>query len=197
MRFVLRRAGAFLLTLWAAVTINFLLPRLMPGTPADAAIARLSRNGQLDPNARAAIESMLGVPTDSLWHQYLDYLGQLGRFDFGVSYAFYPQSVGHLVAEALPWTLLLVGSVTVIAFTFGALMGALAAWRRGTWVDSLPTVGGSTLSAFPYSGRRCCCSTSWLPPGWLPTGGAYDAAAIPNWSLEFVGDALWHSILPA
>jgi peptide/nickel transport system permease protein len=197
-RFVLRRAGAFLLTLWAAVTINFLLPRLMPGTPADAAIARLSRNGQLDPNARAAIESMLGVPTDSLWHQYLDYLGQLGRFDFGVSYAFYPQSVGHLVAEALPWTLLLVGSVTVIAFTFGALMGALAAWRRGTWVDSLPTVSGSTLSAFPYFWTALLLLYFLgYRTGWLPTGGAYDAAAIPNWSLEFVGDALWHSILPA
>jgi len=198
MRYVLRRLGLLVLTLWAAVTLNFVIPRLMPGSPTDAAIAKLAQNGPVTPAVQAAIEAQLGVPGGSWWNQYVDYLGNVLTLDFGVSYTFFPQQVSGLVAGALPWTLVMVGLVTVLAFVLGTLIGVGAAWRRGTWVDSLPTVGGSFLSAFPYfwTALLIVFFLGYVA-GWFPTSGAYSATATPNLSWQFLGDALYHAALPA
>jgi len=197
-RFVLNKVGLLALTLWAAITLNFLLPRLMPGSPADAALARLAQNGPVSPDTRAAIEAQLGVPTGGMWDQYLGYLGSVARFDFGVSYTFFPQSVAGLVTAALPWTIILVGLVTIVAFIFGTLLGVLAAWKRGTWLDMLPTVGGTFASAFPYfwTALLLVFFLGYVG-GVFPTSGAFSRAATPEFTLAFLGDALYHAILPA
>src|SRR6476659_7193598 len=91
--YVARKAGLLLLTLWAAITLNFILPRLMPGSPADAALAKLAQNGPVSDATKAAIEAQLGVPTGNILEQYVAYLHQVVTLDFGVSYTFYPQSV--------------------------------------------------------------------------------------------------------
>ncbi|TFD47721.1 ABC transporter permease [Cryobacterium frigoriphilum] len=198
MRFVLTKIGLLLLTLWAAVTLNFLLPRLMPGSPADAALAKLAQNGPVSPATKAAIEAQLGVPTGSMFDQYLQYLGNVATFDFGVSYTFFPQPVAGLVAAALPWTLVLVGLVTIIAFIFGTLLGVLAAWKRGTWLDTLPTVGGTFASAFPYfwTALLLLFFLGYVA-GWFPTSGAYGRGTTPEFSAAFLLDAIYHAILPA
>ncbi|TFD32079.1 ABC transporter permease [Cryobacterium cryoconiti] len=198
MRYTLSKIGLLLLTLWAAVTLNFLLPRLMPGSPADAAIAKLAQNGPVSPSTRAAIEAQLGVPTGSAWNQYVEYLNNVVHFDFGVSYTFFPQSVASLVGTALPWTLVLVGFVTIVAFIFGTLLGVLAAWKRGSWLDTLPTVGGTFASAFPYfwTALLLLFFLGYVA-GWFPTSGAYSSSATPELSVPFLLDALYHSILPA
>ena len=198
MRFVLTKLGLLLLTLWAAVTLNFLLPRLMPGSPADAALAKLAQNGPVSPATRAAVEAQLGVPTGSMFDQYLQYLGNVATFDFGVSYTFFPQPVAGLVAAALPWTLVLVGLVTIFAFIFGTLLGVLAAWKRGTWLDTLPTVGGTFASAFPYfwTALLLLCFLGYVA-GWFPTSGAYGRGTTPEFSAAFLLDAVYHAILPA
>ena len=100
-------------------------------SPADAAVAKLSQNGPVSPATRAAIEAQLGVPTGSWWHQYVEYLNTVVHLRFGVSYTFFPQKVSGMVAQALPWTLVMVGLVTVLAFVVGSLIGVAAAWRRG------------------------------------------------------------------
>ncbi|UFU06833.1 ABC transporter permease [Ruania halotolerans] len=198
MRYALRRFGLFALTLWAAVTLNFALPRMMPGDPADAAVARLAQNGPVDEATRAAVEAQLGIPDGNLIEQYLTYLGQVVRLDFGVSYTFYPQPVAELVGDALPYTLILVGAVTVLAFCLGTLLGVLAAWRRGSWLDALPTVSGSFINTFPYFWTALLL-LFFLGYGlhWFPTSGAFSPTAWPEWSLTFIGDALYHAILPA
>jgi peptide/nickel transport system permease protein len=161
MRYALRKVGLLLLTVWAAVTVNFILPRLMPGSPADAVLAKLAHNGPVNPATKAAIEAQLGVPTGNLGSQYLDYLNSLLHFNFGLSYTFFPESVGSLVLAALPWTIVLVGVVTIVAFIVGTLLGVLAAWKRGTWFETLPTVAGTFASAFPYFWTALlCCSSS-------------------------------------
>jgi peptide/nickel transport system permease protein len=197
-RYLLGKVGLLLLTLWAAVTLNFLLPRLMPGSPADAAIAKLAQNGPVSPSTRAAIEAQLGVPTGSAWDQYLQYLNNVVHLDFGVSYTFFPQSVASLVGTALPWTLVLVGFVTIVAFISGTLLGVLAAWKRGTWLDTLPTVGGTFASAFPYfwTALLLLFFLGYVA-GWFPTSGAYGSAAAPEVTGTFLLDALYHAILPA
>jgi peptide/nickel transport system permease protein len=198
MTYVLRKVGLLILTLWAAITLNFVLPRLMPGSPADAAVAKLSQNGPVSAATRKAIEIQLGVPNGNLLEQYGQYLGQVATLHFGVSYTFYPQPVADLVAGALPYTLLLVGLVTIVAFVCGTLLGVLAAWKRGTWLDALPTLGGSFASAFPYFW------TALLLLFFLgyvfkvfPTSGAYGVTNAPGFNAGFIGSAVNHAILPA
>lgn len=196
--YILRKLGLFVLTLWAAITVNFILPRLMPGTPADAALAKLAQNGPVSEATKAAIEAQLGVPNGNLLEQYVQYLGQVVTLDFGVSYTFYPQTVNELVSTALPYTIVLVGVVTILAFVLGTLLGVLAAWKRGTWMDTVPTLAGSFASAFPYFWTALLllffAGYVWRL---FPTSGAYGPTATPNFSLEFIVDALYHAALPA
>src|SRR5581483_358701 len=150
MRYLGRRAGMFVLTLWAAVTLNFVIPRLMPGSPTDAALAKFAGQGSVSPAQRAAIGAMLGLPHGSLLSQYGSYLADLAQFKFGISYTYFPESVASVIGQAMPWTLVLVGTATVIAFVVGTLLGVLAAWHRGRTLDAMATVGSAFSSAFPY-----------------------------------------------
>ena len=132
MRFILRRLGFFVVTLWAAVTLNFLIPRLMPG---NAAIAMMGRyKGHVNPQALHALEVAFGVNAhQSLVSAYFTYLGNIVRGDFGISLTFFPDTVTHQVLQALPWTLALVGVTTVFAFVLGTADRArlrVAARRR-------------------------------------------------------------------
>ncbi|WP_313540577.1 ABC transporter permease [Leifsonia aquatica] len=198
MKYALRKLGLFMLTLWAAITLNFLLPRLMPGSPTDAAIAKLSQNGPVTQATRDAIEAQLGVPGGNLWDQYVSYLHQVVTFDFGVSYTFYPQSVGELIGQAFPYTIMLVGIVTIVAFVLGTLTGVLAAWRRNTWLDSLPTLTGTFASTFPYfwTALLLLFFLGYVLH-WFPTSGAYGPTATPMFSWDFIVDAAYHAVLPA
>jgi peptide/nickel transport system permease protein len=197
MRFVLRRLGFFVVTLWAAVTLNFLIPRLMPG---NAALAMMSRyKGHIQPQALHAIEIAFGINThQSLVHAYFTYLGNIARGDFGISLTFFPDAVSHQVLQALPWTLGLVGATTILAFLLGTLIGLVSAWRRGGFLDgALPPIFVIT-SAFPYFWLALLAI--WLfsiKLGWLPESGGYDVQTNVAWSWAFVGDVIRHSVLPA
>ncbi|HEX5118634.1 MAG TPA: ABC transporter permease [Pseudonocardiaceae bacterium] len=194
----MRKLITFVATLWAALTVNFFIPRLMPGTPADAAIAKLAGVGPVSPAARQAIQDTLGVPTGSLAAQYWHYLDDVVHLRFGLSYTYFPQSVGSLIAGALPWTLVLVGSATVLAFVVGTLAGVAAAWRRGRVTDTLATVGSTFTSAFPYFWTALLLLFVFaFGLNWFPIKGGYAVDASPNWSASFVADAAFHSILPA
>src|ERR1051326_846835 len=104
MRFVLRRLGFFVVTLWAAVTANFLIPRLMPGNPALAMMSRY--RGHINPASLHALETAFGVnKPQSLLCGYFSYLGNGARGRFGVSLTFFPDAVSRDVLQALPWTL--------------------------------------------------------------------------------------------
>src|SRR5437762_3946825 len=149
MRFVVRRLGFFLVTLWAAVTLNFLIPRLMPG---NAAIAMMSRyKGHVNPQAMHALEIAFGVHNhQSLVSSYFTYLGNIARGHFGVSLTFFPDTVAHQVLQALPWTLALVGITTILAFFLGTLIGLVSGWRRGGALDGVLPPLFVITSAFPY-----------------------------------------------
>ena len=149
MRYALRRLGFFVLTLWAALTLNFLLPRLMPGNPALAMIAKF--HGALGPGELQALDTLFGVNTHaSLPVQYVDYLHNVATLNFGTSLSQYPASVSSVIGSAVWWTFGLVGITTVLAFVLGTGLGIVAAWRRGGKLDSvLPPVFVIT-SAVPY-----------------------------------------------
>src|ERR1700735_2858213 len=122
MRYVLRRLGFFVLTLWAALTLNFLLPRLMPGNPALAMLGKF--HGELSPKALNALEILFGVNShESLIDQYFGYLHQILTGNLGTSLSEYPASVTSVIGSAIWWTFGLFGCTTVLAFLFGTVTG--------------------------------------------------------------------------
>lgn len=199
MRAVLTRVALFGLTLWAAVTLNFLLPRLMPGSPLDAALARLAASGQQVTNAQMrAIEAQLGSPNGSLLSQYGQYLSDIVHLRFGTSFTDPTQSVASAIGKALPWTLVLVGVTTVIAFAVGTLLGVYAGWRRGRRADTAVTTTATFFGAFPpfWLGLLLLYVLAYRL-NWFPIMGGYSQGLTPNLSWSFLANAAFHSVLPA
>ncbi|MCK0118151.1 ABC transporter permease [Isoptericola sp. S6320L] len=196
MRFAVRRTIFYLITAWAAVTINFLIPRLMPGDPVTALMGRMQ--GRIDSNAEQSIRVLFGLDTESsVWQQYVDYWGLLLRGDLGLSFTFFPTPVADIVQQALPWTVGLVGIATIIAFTLGTLVGTAIGWRRGTWADSLLPIT-TFFSAVPYFWLGLIAITVFsVTLGWFPSSGSYDRGLVPTWSWEFVGSVIYYGFLPA
>jgi len=198
-RFLLRRLGFFLLTLWAALTLNFFLPRFMPGDPLSA--LRIATKGKV---SQATLEHMLTSygfkPNANIFVQYTDYLGNMLTGDWGVSIGggSLGQSVSSLVGRAAPWTIGLVGVTTVLAFLAGSLIGTVAAWRRGGTVDAvLPSVFVIT-SALPYFVVGLFLISLFSINTWhvLPNDFNYDTDIVPGFSPGFVGSVLQHAVLP-
>jgi peptide/nickel transport system permease protein len=197
MRFLLRRAGFFVLTLWACITLNFLLPRLMPGNPAIALLAKF--HGRLNPSALKAIEIALGVNThESLTSQYFSYLHNLATGNLGVSITFFPDSVSSVIRGAILYTLGLVGVTTIVAFILGTLIGIIGAWRRGGWLDSLLPPIFVITSAIPYFWVGMLLILVFgIQLHWFPYDFAYDPSLTPSLTPSFIGNVIEHSILPA
>lgn len=197
MRFLLRRAGFFVLTLWAAVTLNFLLPRMMPGNPALAMMGKF--HGRLTGQALQNLETIFGVNTrESLLAQYWHYLGDMATGNFGTSLFFFPSPVGQVVRAAIPWTLGLFGVVTILAFFLGTGVGIISAWRRGGVVDSVAPPLLVITSAIPYFWVGMMFILIFgLKLQWLPWSGGMDITETPAWTGEFIGNVVQHAILPA
>jgi peptide/nickel transport system permease protein len=197
LRYALRRLGFFVLTLWAALTLNFLLPRMMPGNPALAMMTKF--HGELGPNALHALSILFGVNAhQSLISQYFGYLHQVVTGNFGISLAFYPQPVSSVVGSAIWWTLGLVGITTVLAFVLGTGLGVVAAWRRGGRLDSVMPPVFVITSAIPYFWVGMVLVLIFaLTLHWLPEqGGFYVTTDTPAFSAGYLGDVLEHALLP-
>src|SRR5262249_52893382 len=138
MRRLLRRIGLYLLAIWAAVTINFFLPRLAPGNPAEAALLRLEQHGSITPAAQKALEIEFGGDTSvPLLVQYLKYLDNLLHGNLGISTTYFPSSVGDIINQNIRWTLVLLSISVLISFALGTLIGVFMAWRRGSPFDTI------------------------------------------------------------
>jgi peptide/nickel transport system permease protein len=197
MRFALRRLGFFAVTLWAALTLNFFLPRLMPGNPAEAMMGKF--RGPVSPQALQALEVAFGVNTkEGLFGQYLHYLGNVATGNFGTSLYFYPQSVGRVILDALPWTLGLVGLTTILAFALGTGIGILAAWRRGGRLDSIAPPVFVITSAIPYFWVGMMLILVFAEQlQWFPAAFGYNISLTPSLSLPFIVNVVEHAVLPA
>ncbi|MFC5799941.1 ABC transporter permease [Streptomyces formicae] len=178
--------------------MNFLIPRLMPGDPASAIVQQLEQQsgGTVAPETLRSLHDLFGNPNANLLQQYADYLGSLARFDFGISISRFPVPVGQLLADGLPWTLLLVGSTTVLAFLIGTGLGIVAGWKPGSRLDSFLGPLSTFLGAVPYF--WIALVAVWLFSlvlGWFPAGGGYDPDLYGR--SGYFGSVLYHAALPA
>lgn len=201
MRFYLQKVGFYVVALWAALTLNFLIPRLMPGNPVDILIAKMGAAGQpVTPQTREALAIALGQGGGGNWlQQYGAYLANLAHGNLGVSVVDFPESVTTVIGQALPWTIALIGMSTIISFLLGIGLGTFAGWRRGSWLDNLIPVT-TMFQAVPYF---------WLALilvlvltrviALFPYAGGYNvnAGIVPGFSLQFFGSVLYYGFLPA
>ncbi|MDN6428969.1 MAG: ABC transporter permease [Propionibacterium sp.] len=201
MKYYVRRITFYVITLWAAISLNFLLPRLMPGDARSIFIDKLMRRGgEITPAMENSINLIFGAENSSMWEQYLHYWRNLMRGDLGVSVTKFPAPVTELIAAALPWTLVLVGLATVISFVLGVGIGAFAGWKRGTAADAIiPAM--TLLQSVPYFWLALIfVSLFSVSLGWFPIIGGYSMrnfAGGPELSWAFLGSAIYHGILPA
>jgi peptide/nickel transport system permease protein len=184
--------------LFVGLVLNFLLPRLVPGNPVDAIIARLGRSGvQAESLQRihAHYVEEFGL-NESMWSQFLTYLGNLAHFDMGTSFGSYPASVSDMILEALPWSIGLQVPAILIGWVVGNALGALAAYKSG-WFDRGAFLSSLFLQSMPYY----CLAILLLylfavaiPT--LPPGGGYEPGTTPELTLTFIVDIMRHYWLP-
>jgi peptide/nickel transport system permease protein len=194
-KFILRRLAFYVVAGWVALTLNFFIPRAMPGNAVQAIMAKFPN---LQPSAYRALQAMLGVGhPGSLWGQYWAYLNDVFHLNFGTDLIEYPAQVSTLLAQTIPWTLTLVGTATVIAFLVGTGLGIVAGWRHGGWIDrALP--GLMFLQAIPYFFLALVLiELLAIRVRLFPIAQGYAGGLVPGWHWAFIGSAIYHSLLPA
>lgn len=198
MSYVLRRLVFYLIAGWASLSLNFLIPRLMPGDPGLALQAQLSRSGQqLRPEQLEAMMKAYGVSNDPMYVQYFEYVTNIFRGEFGVSTWQFPQPVTTVLLSGAKWTALLMGTALIISFLLGSFLGILGAWKRGSWMDNISPPFFVFLGSLPYF---------WIAPlfvflfsfqlGWFPARHSYNIDYSPGWTWNYISSVFVHMALP-
>ena len=196
MKYLLRHLGLYLLAAWAALTLNFILPRTMPGDPVTSLIGRM--RGRFTPEQIQATRALYGFDNGSIFQQYVEYVSHVLKGDFGISISAYPVPVSSIISTALMWTILLGTVVLVLGFGIGTILGVIVAWRRGGWLDSTLPGLFNFIGSFPYFFlAMLALFVLGFVLKWFPMSHAYSDNLSPGWSGEFIGSVISHLILPA
>lgn len=192
--FLLKRLGFYIVTAIVAIALNFFIPRFMPGDPVVALVRQIEQQTGTKVSAEqiTAMYSLYGDPNKNLVDQFLTYLGDVMRGDFGLSVMRFPTPVGQLIAESLPWTLMLVGVTTILAWLIGTTLGAIVGWRPGSRLDNFLTPMSTLFTSFPAFWVSMIML--WLFSfilGWFPGAGGYD----PNVPFQLNNFYFWMSVL--
>ncbi|WP_262273174.1 ABC transporter permease [Microvirga yunnanensis] len=195
MAFLFRRLGFYLAAFLAAATVNFFLPRLMPGNPVEIMFS--SAGSDLSADNLEALKLTFGFVEGPLWQQYLAYLHSVFTGDLGRSIKYFPLPVTELLGRALVWTVGLMGTATLISFTLGTVLGIMAAWRRGSTFDVVFSVGAIMATSMPAMVLSLVALFFFgFELNWFPTGYAADPALDPAFSWPYVSSVVRHGILP-
>ncbi|MFL5945616.1 MAG: ABC transporter permease [Gaiellaceae bacterium] len=198
MRWFARRLGFYAFAIWVALTINFLLPRLMPGDPIGGLLQHLTPSQiSANPGIIQEFKTLLGGTDNSIWQDYVTYLGRIAHFDFGISTSNYPTPVSEVVGRTLPYSLFLVGVAFLLSFVIGIAIGMVAAWRRGRAVDNVVVPTLMALSALPaFFTALLGLYVFGLKLQWFPIQHAYDSGIEPGFNWTFLSSAFRHAQLP-
>jgi len=195
-RFILRRLGFYLIAAWASLTLNFLLPRMMPGDPASVIFARAQ--GRMRPEAIEAMKQAYGLSDDPLPVQYWNYVKSVFSGNLGTSFVYFPAPVTDVIKTGLAWTLLLGLTAVILSFVIGCVLGIVGAWKRGGMVDSVLPPLLIFVGSCPYF-WLAAVALFFLGFKWdvFPLRHAYAEGLSPAWDWEFIRSVGSHLILPA
>lgn len=200
--YVVRRLGIFALVVVVAVTVNFLIPRLVPGDPVQEKLMEVAAQGGVvsgDFRAMvAAYQEKFGLD-QPLWKQYVRYWGTLLKGDLGYSISFFPSRVGDMIIRALPWTIGLLTVTSLVSVALGSVLGAMLAWpKTPRMVTNLFIPVAMVFSAIPYYllGLLLLFLLA-ITFKLLPSGGAHAVGMTLGLNLPSIGSVLRHAILPA
>jgi peptide/nickel transport system permease protein len=195
MAFILRRLGFYVAAFVVAVSINFALPRLMPGNPIDIMFSQAE--GRMPPEVRDRLAETFGFIDQPLHVEFLTYLSSVFTWDLGTSIKFYPLPVTEVLGRALPWTMLLAGSAAVLGFAIGSLLGIGTAWRRGSRFDAIVSPSALVMQSIPSVVLALTILFVFgVSLQWLPIGYAYAPRLDPGFDRSFIGSVAYHAIMP-
>ncbi len=200
--YVIRRIGIFLLTIWLTSTINFIIPRLAPGDPIQAIIGQMQEQGAIIEGSASIIRAYrerFGLD-DSIFVQYVKYLGRLIQFDLGYSINHFPTTVAEIISYGLPYSVLLLLISTIITFLLGILLGALLGWRGTPGALKAFISVLVMLAPIPYYLlAMILIFTLAFGLGIFPHSGIVSIGRVHQGGLDigYILDGIYHSILPA
>ena len=195
--YYLKRTGRAVLTIWVVITLTFGMIRLLPGGPLTQIRAKLIRQGIPADQVNELVSVYQNVqPNQPVYVQYFDYLLSFLQGDLGQSMT-YDRTVTSIISEALPWTIFVMVTATIIMFAIGITVGALQAYKEGTTFDSVASVASILLSSLPfYILGIVLVYVLGYQLNLFPTGGQVGSGVEPGLSVAFFVSALEHAILP-
>jgi len=197
-RYFLSKLGWFAITFVFAFLLNFILPRLMPGDPVAAIVARQAQGMSNSTGVQAIYQQyteLFGTNKPML-EQFFIYVKNVVRGDFGFSFSQYPRTVASVLGASLWWTLILQLPAIIVGWTLGNILGALAAYLKGGF-DKALMPAALFISSFPPFGMAVILMVVFAVKfKWFPTSGGYGFDLIPNLSWKFIWSVIVHYQLP-
>jgi len=193
-RYFGRKLLIYAVTFFVAVTVDWMIPRFMPGDPIQTMLSRASLRPEANQALQAYYTNVFGLDLP-VWRQYLNFWTALLHGDLGVSIWLFPQPVTKVIMRAIPYTLALLVPAILLSWWAGNKFGAYAARRK--WLDNTVLPVGYVLTATPYMWLGILLA--WLlatVAGIFPIAGGYSFALEPAWSWAFGGSLLRHWFLP-
>lgn len=191
-KYMVGKVSQYLMVIFIILILNFLLPRLMPGSP----LVFLAGEdvGLMSSEEKEAVMNEAGL-NDPMIVQFGSYVKSMATGDFGYSYQ-QKQPISELLLDRIPWTLLLAGANLIISTFFGVIFGAISAWKRGTKTDINMLTFFMFLSAMPsFWIGMILVSIFASTLGWFPVfGGESGWSSYTGWD-RFV-DIGKHLVLP-
>ncbi|OJX43890.1 MAG: peptide ABC transporter permease [Chloroflexi bacterium 44-23] len=197
-KYFLNKILWLLITLVFAFILNFILPRMMPGDPVAAIVARLAQGMSNSTGMKQVYEqytSLFGTNLP-LYQQFFIYVNNALHGNFGISFSQYPRTVSDILKSSLIWTIALQFPAIIVGWIIGNTLGALAAYLKKGFDKVLLPVS-IFISNFPPFGMAVILLVIFaVNLKWFPTSGGYGFDLIPNLSWKFVWSVIVHYQLP-
>jgi len=195
-RYLVRRTLNSVLTFVIAVVLIFIIPRLMPGSPTDQFASQYRLPGPVV----AELKERFGLdkPIETQFVLYIKNVLLTFPPNFGLSYNFYPGTVWSLLAQALPWTIFLLGTSSILTAILGVALGMMSAWYRGSKLEAFISSSSMFMLSVPYFWVAMILVLFFgVFLRLFPFAGAVSPSAVYNgFSIPWMFDVLYHAALP-